>query len=259
MHVELECTQCKALFYRSKGEVNRINKIGQKFCFCSRSCKNLHQGRNKLHLKCFHCEIPFTRNQFAVQENVSKKFYCSHSCKVLASNANRPVSEETKRQIKTSIVEPTTTHLSIAGLGEIVCPVCKKSFRNVSNRRKYCSTECFRSTRMTFKRTQLSNRTWQKMFKRAFPDWRCPYCSWTETFDVHHIISKKDGGDNNLENLILLCPNHHSLITRNVWNPDDLSRYAVSNHYALDDLRQFYGSTNSVEDFKSKFLATRIQ
>lgn len=44
---------------------------------------------------------------------------------------------------------------------------------------------------------------------------RCTICGWDEApCDVHHILSRKDGGTNEYSNLIILCPNHHRLVTK---------------------------------------------
>ena len=37
---------------------------------------------------------------------------------------------------------------------------------------------------------------------------QCSICQ-TDTIDVHHIVPVEDGGTNDLENLMVVCPNHH--------------------------------------------------
>lgn len=66
---------------------------------------------------------------------------------------------------------------------------------------------------------------------------RCAVCGWQVSVDglifdengnyqkhiemagneIHHIKSVKDGGGNEIENLILLCPNHHAMAHRIKW------------------------------------------
>ncbi len=50
---------------------------------------------------------------------------------------------------------------------------------------------------------QLENAVW----------YRCenPYCKYTQFLEVHHIMDEKDGGNNKLENLVVLCPFCHDL------------------------------------------------
>lgn len=47
--------------------------------------------------------------------------------------------------------------------------------------------------------------------------YRCenPYCKYSHFLDVHHIIDEKNGGNNKLINLIVLCPYCHDLAHRN--------------------------------------------
>jgi 5-methylcytosine-specific restriction endonuclease McrA len=47
--------------------------------------------------------------------------------------------------------------------------------------------------------------------------YRCenPYCKYTTFLTVHHFVDEKDGGDNKLDNLIVLCPYCHDLAHKN--------------------------------------------
>lgn len=42
----------------------------------------------------------------------------------------------------------------------------------------------------------------------------CELCGFSKVIDIHHVIAKQDGGPHELENLMILCPNCHALITR---------------------------------------------
>ena len=53
---------------------------------------------------------------------------------------------------------------------------------------------------------------WAKAAIRAYGN-RCGVCGWSEArCDVHHKVSRSDGGKNTLENSLVLCPNHHRII-----------------------------------------------
>ena len=41
-------------------------------------------------------------------------------------------------------------------------------------------------------------------------------CGWTECLEVHRLHPGEAGGKYELDNCVLLCPNHHSLITHNI-------------------------------------------
>ncbi len=43
---------------------------------------------------------------------------------------------------------------------------------------------------------------------------KCFICSFDEVVEVHHIIPRHKGGTDDIENLALLCPNHHALADR---------------------------------------------
>lgn len=53
---------------------------------------------------------------------------------------------------------------------------------------------------------------WQKIYEKY--GGKCCVCGFTEVVEVHHIISRSMGGTDEIENLILVCPNHHALIER---------------------------------------------
>jgi len=43
---------------------------------------------------------------------------------------------------------------------------------------------------------------------------KCELCGYSTVVDTHHIIPKKIGGPHEINNLIILCPNCHALVTR---------------------------------------------
>jgi len=43
---------------------------------------------------------------------------------------------------------------------------------------------------------------------------KCELCSFELVIDTHHILPKNKGGSDAVDNLIVLCPNCHALITR---------------------------------------------
>ncbi|MBM3205303.1 hypothetical protein FJZ41_00425 [Candidatus Shapirobacteria bacterium] len=44
----------------------------------------------------------------------------------------------------------------------------------------------------------------------------CELCGYKLTIDAHHIIPKKEKGKHEVDNLIVLCPNCHALISRKI-------------------------------------------
>ena len=43
---------------------------------------------------------------------------------------------------------------------------------------------------------------------------KCELCEYHLTIDTHHIIPKQNGGPHEINNLMIVCPNCHALITR---------------------------------------------
>jgi HNH endonuclease len=102
-----------------------------------------------------------------------------------------------------------------------ICDKCGQPFRkNIKkskiNRPKHCN-DCKRKVIHHYDKDELvsilnvAKKTITKILKRAKQP--CAICNWNETVcDIHHIISKKYGGSDNLENLIVVCPNCHRII-----------------------------------------------
>jgi len=46
---------------------------------------------------------------------------------------------------------------------------------------------------------------------------KCELCGYGLSLDTHHITPKKLGGQHEVDNLTVLCPNCHALLTRNIF------------------------------------------
>lgn len=80
--------------------------------------------------------------------------------------------------------------------------LCKKCRRNVKHSQK---------NNENLKLLDVSTRTISKILKRANKG--CSICNWNEsTCDIHHIIERKNGGTDENDNLIVVCPNCHRII-----------------------------------------------
>lgn len=72
----------------------------------------------------------------------------------------------------------------------------------------------------------------RQMARTAFYD-RCALCGWSEApCDVAHIIARKAGGEDTLENVTMLCPNHHRMYDLGLISQSRIceSRAAVLRH-----------------------------
>ena len=108
------------------------------------------------------------------------------------------------------------------------CPECGKEFFATTWNRKYCSSKCARNAQA---RQNMSHIIRRSAIKSVIPqkllyafEFRCCMCGWhlTQKIDsinyqpqygceFHHIVPISDGGENELNNIVLLCPNCHKL------------------------------------------------
>lgn len=93
-----------------------------------------------------------------------------------------------------------------------VCPVCAEPFVTIEGKKE--KTTCSKSCSNTFFRSSLDNPNYIHGNHRAicfgtFPK-QCLVCGWTEIVEVHHL--DKNNKNNDISNLVPLCPNHHKAI-----------------------------------------------
>lgn len=138
-----------------------------------------------------------------------------------------------------------------------VCKRCGKEFTYNHTHgmlRSYCSTHCQRNgfQEVTLKNHPDKMKRWnriaairQNILERY--DYKCAICGWQlDTRDVcgkhgrylrqkgneiHHIVPVEDGGTDTVDNLILLCPNHHKMANAGI-----LSAETLKGKYWKDDL-----------------------
>lgn len=97
-----------------------------------------------------------------------------------------------------------------------ICELCGKQFTNrVRKDSKLRCLKCRQTKRERKKKIinnlyDISSRTRTKIISRL--KLSCSRCGWNEgRVDIHHIISKKNNGSNNFDNLTPICPNCHRL------------------------------------------------
>lgn len=103
-----------------------------------------------------------------------------------------------------------------------VCKHCGKEYTTASKASMYCSKSCKQKTyRLASRVDEISIKQIYKLFEGK----ACELCGWAETVcDIHHIVEVSDGGRNELDNLIVVCPNHHRMIHKNLVSKDNLIR-----------------------------------
>lgn len=96
---------------------------------------------------------------------------------------------------------------------ELVTILQKMGFRNANN-----WTVKYRRRNLGFKKYLhgdiLKHRAWIRAQAIKRYGNSCELCSYSLTIDAHHIIPRYQGGPHEIENLMILCPNCHALVTR---------------------------------------------
>jgi len=175
-----ECLNCGEQYY-----VPKCRDLKTKYC--SQQCMYNHKkaiGRTLKDCKCSYCG-----KSFQVEKRLKGK-YCSEECFHLASR-NRV---------------------------EVKCLNCGKAFEmKRSQSLKCCSLNCRREYAKENKidRSFYGSREWKLIRYKtiARDDFKCSQCGEENyTLHVHHVVPVREGGSDELDNLITLCPKCHRAI-----------------------------------------------
>ena len=145
--------------------------------------------------KCENCECLFMADPREVNRGNAK--YCSLSC-----------SSKNTRKNQEKIIKS--------------CIFCNEYYETKDKNSKYCSSNC--KQRHYRQKSKKDDNLSMKTYNRVFKDAGCEICGWNEsTTDLHHITPVSEGGINELNNLINVCPNHHRMIHKNLITKDVLN------------------------------------
>ena len=111
---------------------------------------------------------------------------------------------------------------------EIECSYCGKKIKRLKSRLKsqtgeyYCSRECGNRHKNSL---IMQTKNGSAYRRNAFLEYEhcCAICGWDEDeriLEVHHIDENRN--NNNLENLIILCPTCHRKITLGLYSLEEL-------------------------------------
>ncbi|MBI2144432.1 HNH endonuclease [Candidatus Woesearchaeota archaeon] len=91
------------------------------------------------------------------------------------------------------------------------CPSCKQV--KVIHAKGYCEY-CYNKIFYTEYSRLASRKQYSGITKEVFDKLpkKCLICGFDKIFDVHHLVAKSKGGSHTLDNLIVLCPNHHKML-----------------------------------------------
>jgi 5-methylcytosine-specific restriction endonuclease McrA len=87
----------------------------------------------------------------------------------------------------------------------------------------YCSKECGKEAfRKKIAKVKRTNNRRGKQAARIRDGGKCVICGFSHATAVHHIIPKRSGGTDRVENLVTLCPNHHYMVHANLISFDEI-------------------------------------
>lgn len=173
-----------------------------------------HNGRGRrkpvVTITCKHCQ-----KDFDVRPHLKDRVYCSSNCR------------DDFRRARTGSSHPNYTRSAVP------CEMCGKNVAVTPytlrrrGRRVFCSTECGKAShRQALQgKPKTMNRRGPKA-ARIRDGSQCVLCGFEHATAVHHIQSVKDGGTNDLSNLVTLCPNHHYMAHAGLVSDDALTEHA---------------------------------
>lgn len=166
----------------------------------------------KANTSCIQCSKEFYRRPYELELGWGK--FCSKKCQAHHNRWKEPANYPLQKK----------------------CEVCEKIFTIIdyrNRRKKYCGKSCavkVNNKKRTGKRYLKRSQPFREKLLEEFGH-KCmvPDCEYDTFVDAHHIVAKKDGGLNDPENGILLCPNHHKEADHGLLSQDDLSKYRNAN------------------------------
>lgn len=205
--VQKSCQYCGKSF-----EVKYYRSSIAKFCSISCSSKFYQEQTHKtkeykgmIWVECSYCGLQFLRWRHEVREK--KYHFCSVDC---------------RKKGWSLVVKKSEDHPNWKGAKKKkICEECGKEFEYYPSVRpdaKYCSKKCLSKAmkiKMRGPGTYSSRHCATQQSRKRFPN-ECAICGWNEgRCDSHHIIAVSDNGSHSLDNIIMLCPNHHRLAREN--------------------------------------------
>jgi len=170
------------------------------------------RGRRKAPMvhKCEQCGV-----NFETRPHIKIRKYCSNSCRDLfrkeRTGSNHPLYKRSEHPC------------GVCGKPVMVTPAMLKNKRLC-----FCSKQCSKESH----RIALTGRPKAnvprsgKMSARVRDGGKCVICGFGHVTAVHHVIPRKEGGSNALENLVTLCPNHHYMAHAGLIPVEEMARHA---------------------------------
>lgn len=108
---------------------------------------------------------------------------------------------------------------------ELQCPVCGKTFKKLKSkltRDNYCSKECSAAGRNKYTINIVDSTAYRRNAFLTY-EHKCSVCGWDKderVLEVHHLDENRS--NNNISNLIILCPTCHKFLTLHLYTYEEL-------------------------------------
>lgn len=143
--------------------------------------------------------------------------FCSRAC----SNV-RSVSGETRKRTSEALKQFFANFETV----DRICEQCGKIYHSKDLSRKVCF-ECLptsirhnaknRVKQVVASIKDVSSRTVEKILRRmSLPCSCCGFHVQGVALDIHHILPRKEGGTDDMNNLCYICPNCHRIVHTNI-------------------------------------------
>jgi hypothetical protein len=155
--------------------------------------------------ECNHCGVGFRASPYRVgPKRPHKRIFCSVKCKNEGIRKNR-----TERCAHCD--KPVTRRRS--------------SFYRAGAKHIFCGRPCSGQWRSR-NAVRLRFEVQIKPHQRAIYGACCVICAFDRYVEYCHIIPARDGGTIHPDNILVLCPNHHSLFDRNLLTHEESAKIA---------------------------------
>lgn len=136
-------------------------------------------------------------------------------------------------QFKSQLIRSKTLPNNSVGGFYLTCKTCNDTFKVKANKyykRKFCSLACAgigkRDKQANTGKTRPGRSNPNYKHGESCSAWRnlaigtyghrCLICNFDIIVQVHHIVPRSKGGNSQVDNLIVLCPNHHGMAHKNL-------------------------------------------
>ena len=171
-----------------------------------------HNNKHKL-LKpriqkvCYQCLSIFE----GTEKQMENRKFCGNTCR------------DESRRAQVGEYNPTYSQFPVS------CIICECTFLIQPSKFKkgqvHCSAKCGQESRKRkISGASRNSRPFGSRKAKVRDGFACRICSFDLAVHAHHIVPRKDGGSNHLDNLITLCPNHHALAHAGILTPDEMSK-----------------------------------